>query len=260
MATPACSFAVAVLFVSAPLLSLSSQSPSDTSARISGSAASTYNGTPLAGVLIAVPASRKFVVTDSLGTFSVSGLAPGHHRVRVSYDGRETEEYEFTVRTGTTKRLAVLIDIEAYDLAPVVVETRNPARWPDLAGFYARRKFYSGFARFFTREDIDRMHPPAISGLLVNAGIFSWCTDVCQPTRWSRSRLCTVPVHVDGLPVWEYSFDHIAVAEVAGVEIYRDGTVDISYGAPRMGQYAYGGPGAQPTRDGCGSVEIWTRG
>ena len=40
---------------------------SDSSAAIRGTARSSFNGRPLAGVMISVPAARAFTVTDSTG-------------------------------------------------------------------------------------------------------------------------------------------------------------------------------------------------
>jgi hypothetical protein len=124
------------------------QAQRDTTARIVGTASSAFNGNPLSGVMIAVPAARRFVVTDSTGRFELAGLPAGRQKIRVAYQGRETEEYAFDVRRGKTKTLAVVLDVEAVDLEPIVVEARYPDDWRNLAGFYARKKMYSGFAHF----------------------------------------------------------------------------------------------------------------
>ncbi len=232
----------------------------DTTARIRGMAISSFNGRPLSGVMISLPAARKFAVTNSTGTFFLAGLPAGVQKIRVSYDGRDTEEYEFTLLGGSTKQIAVLLDAAAEDLAPLVVEAQHPDEWRDLGGFYARETAYRGFARFFTREEIERLHPPHISSLLALERIVTRCIEGCRPTRVSRSRLCFVPVSVDGMPLQEEEYDRIAVADVAGVEVYR--------GNPPYG-LTYGtvlGPAASVwqgesfnSRGSCGSVLIWTR-
>lgn len=221
----------------------------DTTARLAGTAKSAFNGRPLAGVMIAVPSARNFAVTDSTGTFLLAGLPPGRQLVRVAYSGRETEDVRFDLRRGKTKRLTVVLDVEAVDLDPVVVETRSPDGWRDLGGFYARRGLYGGFGRFFTREEIERTHVPSIDALLMRTGITTRCvTQGCVPTRLTRGRLCSVAVSVDGFPFWEHDYGQIRIDEVAGVEVYR-GMMSPADVFPPLGHDR-----------SCGSVHIWTRG
>src|SRR6266566_1087004 len=107
-------------------------------ATLRGTASSSFNGHPLAGVMIAVPAARKFVVTDSSGSFWLGGLPTGLQLIRVSFDGRETDYFRFELRGEHVKRIAVLLDLEAVDLDPIVVEVRQVNGQRDLAGFYER--------------------------------------------------------------------------------------------------------------------------
>lgn len=232
----------------------------DTTARIHGTAVSSLNGRPLSGVMISLPAARKFVVTNSTGTFSLAGLPAGAQKIRVSYEGRDTEEYEFTLLSGNTKKIAVLLDADAVDLDPIVVEAQHPDRWRDLGGFYARQKWYRGFARFFTREEIERSQPPRISTLLASERIVTRCIQGCRPTRVSRGRLCFVPVSVDGLPLHEEDYDRIAVADVAGVEVYRaNPPYGLSHGLALSPGGAVWQGESSDSRGSCGSVLIWTR-
>jgi hypothetical protein len=250
--------AVVLLSVLTGIAPLSLHPQSDSTARISGTAASSFNGRPLSGVMISVPAVRRFTVTDSTGAFELRGLPPGRQRVRIAYEGRQTEEYEFLLRAGKAKKLVVVLDVEAVDLAPVVVEAQHRDWWRDLAGFYERRRRYGGFAHFYTAEDLERWRPVTLSQLLARDGIVTHCTaSGCLPTRWTRGRLCPVAVSVDGSPFWELDYDGIAIADVQGVEVYRSASM-----AP-----AGWGLGISPTADiglasptgGCGSVQIWTR-
>jgi len=247
---------LAVLTAAAPALL---RSQSDTSARLAGTAASAFNGRALSGVMIAVPAVRQFAVTDSTGTFVLAGLPVGRQKVRIAYQGRETAEYEFDLRRGKTKRLAVVLDVAVEDLAPVVVEARYPDTWRDLAGFYERRKLYGGFARFYTREDIERWRPQKISQLLAQQGIFTRCvTQGCVPTRHAWGSLCVVPVTVDGMPFWADAYDDILIDEVAGVEVYRSDLTGLGWGGLRgsSGTFGHGSLFQLPS---CGAIRIWTR-
>src|ERR1051325_96621 len=155
----------ALLAASAPLNQV------DTTAGLRGRAASSFNGRPLAGVMISVPAAHKFIVTDSTGAFWIAGLPPGGQIVRIAYEGRETEEYEFFLRSAHTKTIAVLLDVDAVNLDPLVVEARQANTWRDLAGFYERKRWYGGFARVFTRGEIDRIQPKKTGTALALAGI-----------------------------------------------------------------------------------------
>ena len=243
---------VAALVVVAGSAPASLGSQVDTTATISGYARSAFNGRPLASVMISVIGTRKFTVTDSTGAFRLSGLPIGTQLVRISYLGRQSEEYEFELHSGKTKRVAVVLDVEAADLAPVVVEVKHPDAWRDLAGFYERRRWYAGWGRFYTRDDIDRLRMRTLSGVLSREGIYTRCIkDGCVPTRLTRGRTCAVSIAVDGVPFWEEQYDQIPIDEVRGVEIYRD---DMWSPAPRHVSLAI--ERGIPT---CASVEIWTR-
>src|SRR4029077_9423593 len=192
---------IALPLVTATIVALAQQVPGDTTGRINGWAISSFNGHPIAGVMISAPEAHKFVVTDSTGRFALAGLPTGRHAIRVSYEGRDTEDYPFELQDQETKQIAVVLDVDATDLDPIVVEARQPNLWRDLAGFYERRRTYSGFAHFFTREDISRARLAKLSGLLTLEGIVNRCSryQECFPTRFTRGRLCAVPISGDGV-------------------------------------------------------------
>jgi len=180
--------------------------------------------------------------------------------IRVSFDGRETDYFQFELRGQHVKQIAVLLDVEAIDLDPVVVEVRQVNGQRDLAGFYERRDWYRGFARFFTREEIDQVRPTRISSLLTLEGIATRCFELCMPTRFSRGALCAVPINVNGMPWGEDNYDRIDVSRVAAVEVYRG---EPPYGlspalAVSAGSSIWMG-GGFPTHGACGLVMIWTR-
>src|SRR2546423_15329118 len=82
------------------LISVSSQTQSDTTARINGHALSAYNGRPLAGVMISFTAAQRSTVTDANGGLSLSGLSAWPPKLPGSDAGRHTEEDEFALRAG----------------------------------------------------------------------------------------------------------------------------------------------------------------
>lgn len=234
--------------------------PVDTSAAIRGTASSTFNGKPLAGVMIALPAAHKFAVSDSTGAFRLDALPVGSQKLRVSYAGRETTDEVVVLHGHHETHLVVMIDAEAVDLAPVVVEAQHPNGWRDLAGFYARKDRYADQAYFFTREEIERWHPPTISALLARDGIVMRCTGACMPVKVFRGQTCVVPVSVDGNPFREENFDQIAIHDVAAVEIYHVAPPSgLGNGLATTAGHAEWRGGPVSPEGGCGAVLIWTR-
>jgi hypothetical protein len=240
-----------------PLLSARPQS--DTSARISGTAVSAYNGRPLAMITIAVPAVEKSVMTDSTGRFTLSGLPIGNQIVHVSFRGLEVQQQVFMLHHRKTTRLSIVVDSSAAEISTLVAEWRTPEVWRDLAGFYERRRQYDAFGHFFTRADIDRIHSKNLSTLLGREGIFTWCVYGCQPTRFSHGHICNVPISLDGLPIWDWDYDQLPMASVAAIEVYRDALGNSPFDTPNMGQFRLEGASILPPRGTCGSVAIWTR-
>jgi len=235
--------------------------PADSSAGIHGAAISSYNGRPLAGVLIFAPDSRKLVMTDTNGRFALGGLPVGRQAIQVSYDGRVTQAYVFELQPHNSKRIAVLLDIDAVDLDPLVVEAREPNIWRDLAGFYERRQEYRGFAHFFTREEISHVRVESIAGLLTSEGIVTRCSPGCWPTRLNRGRMCVVSVSVNGVSQHEPDYDGIDIEDVTGVEVYRGvppADLSRSMVPNTTGASMWMGTGMSAAGQ-CGLVEIWTR-
>ena len=262
------------------LLASTLQASDDSTSHIRGKAGSALNGRPLAGVTIAAVERKKqegtdstleevktSVVTDSTGLFSLNGLRAGEQAIRVTYAGRHIDD-SFTLSANGTLHIAILLDPAKEDLGATIVEVRQASVWRDLAGFYERRELYTGFARFITREEIDRIKPKRVSSLLTLEGISTRCgRQWCVPTRLNNGVICAIPVNVDGMPNKEIDFDQIAVADVAAVEMYR-GVPPVGLDVPLpgppgpsiwMGGGAAGANGMPPASGGCGLVVIWTR-
>src|SRR5262249_21272876 len=208
---------IALSLVRAAIIASSVQLPAavDSSAGVHGAAISSYNGAPIAGVLIFSPQTHKLAISDANGRFTLAGLRSGRQPIQVSYDGRVTEEFVFELQPQHSKRIAVLLDADAMDLDPLVVEAREANIWRDLAGFYERRQEYRGFAHFFTREEISHMHTRTIAGLLTAEGIVTRCSPSCWPTRLKGGRLCLVNVSVNGVSQREPDYYSIDIADVA---------------------------------------------
>jgi hypothetical protein len=178
-------------------------------------------------------------------------------RIRVSYEGRNTEEYDFDLRRGKVKKVVVLLDVDAVDLAPVVVETQARDFSRNLAGFYDRRKWYAGFARFYTREDISHTYVSRVSSLLEREGISVRCTTRgCVPMLWNRGTLCPVAVAIDGMPFAELDYDDVQIDQVQAVEVYRSTFLTWRV-VPQIANFAPAG--LVGSMSACASVLIWTR-
>ena len=265
--------------VALALLASMLQAPDDSTPQIRGKAGSALNGRPLAGVTIATVELKKqegtdstvteiqqAVVTDSTGLFWLKGLRPGKQAIRVTYAGQHVDD-KFTLAENGTLLLVILLDPDRDGLGATIVEARQASVWRDLAGFYARRDQYTGFARYITREDIDRIKPKRLGALLTLEGISTRCNrQTCVPTRLNNGVICSVPVNVDGMPNQEITYDQIPVVDVAAVEIYR-GVPPVGLDVPLPGPPGpslwvgggAGGANGAPSSGGCGLVVIWTR-
>ncbi len=230
--------------------SASGQQPD--SARLVGTARSSLNGRPLAGVMVAVPATRIFDVTDSTGSFALQGLPSGRQRVRIRYGDSLAYEQDVTLRRGRTVTLAVLLDVSAIELAPVVVEARSVRALRSLVGFYERKRL--GFGRYYTAEQLEQRRGLDLRTLLLEAGIQVHCAfGECVPSLLTPSLsggvpsgACVPALYVGG---WRDVTDDVSrfrVEDLAAVEIYKR-SVEVPFEF------------SQSFAGGCGAIAIWSR-
>ena len=247
---------LALLLFATPVLA---QTPRDTTAHITGTVTSIFDGKPLSDVLVAVPRARAFTVTDSAGRFDLAGLPAGAQTIRVAHPDGRMQEYRAVLKQGKTKRLSIILDVEAVDLAPIVVQ----ASWADtrrgMAGFYARQRY--GFGRFYTASDIARRNPESLRGLIAGAGVSYGCVGGgCGPMTFSRGRRCVMSLYLTGVATWPEDGEFIDPRDVAGVEVYRSAlSVPSDFTAIR-GRLAESGVfGAAFAAPRCGSVVVWMK-
>lgn len=228
----------------------------DTLAALAGTVHSTYNGAPIAQVMVAVPGVRRFILTDSAGAFALPGLPPGTHRIRIVYDGRQNLEHTVTLRPGKTYRVEVLLEADAVDLDPIVVAA-DYADWQwGMAGFYARKKM--GWGRFYTREDIERVHPGNLYELLAGQGLAWGCRGAdCLAVTGPGG--CFLSVYLNGASTFG-ELEVIDPKELDGVELYTVRTFHAPPGyAPAVTAITLTA-GSIQTEPGCGAIYLWTRG
>jgi hypothetical protein len=245
-----------LLLFATPVLA---QTPRDTTAHITGTVTSIFDGKPLTDVLVAVPAAKAFTVTDSTGRFDLAGLPAGTQTIRVAHRDGRMQEYRAVLKSGKTKRLSIILDVEAVDLAPIVVQ----ASWADtrwgMAGFYARRRY--GFGRFYTAADIAQRNAESLRGLIASAGVSYGCVGAaCGSVTFARGRRCLLSVYLNGVPAWPGDEDYIDPRDVAGVEVYRNAlSVPFDFSAVRGRLAGSGVFGAAFAAPACGSLVIWMK-
>ncbi len=238
-----------VLLLVAPWASRAQQdsvprsAPTD-SARLVGGVRSARNGLPLQGVTISVRGTHHFDVSDSTGAFAVSDLPSGNQIVHILYGDTLSYEKAFHFTRRQTLELAVVLDAQAVDLTPVVVEARGLLADLSLAGFYERRRTAVG--RFYTYDQLEQAVPRSLRVLLFQAGVTMQCArSRCIPLGTNGSRACVLSLYVDAVPIQADEIEAFHPDELAAVEVYRR-AVDI----PLQFRRRY---------DDCGAILMWRR-
>src|SRR5439155_1300721 len=112
------------------------------------------------------------------------------------YQNGLSYEQEIKLTAGKTLKLSVLLDVNAVELAPIVVEAKSIRAERSLAGFYDRRKW--GFGRFYTRQDLERRRGLPLESLLRESGVSVGCrTGYCLPLGWTGGRACVMSLYLD---------------------------------------------------------------
>ena len=135
-------------------------------ATVSGGIIDATTGGDLAGVEVALGVHRS-AVTDSKGDFTLAAVAPGTYAVRLSRDGYRSKLLHVTVDRGDHELYvaAVLVPLAAEgDSTALHTDTASVVAYPPYVGFYRRRHEGNGY--FFTRRDIERLHPDVTADLL----------------------------------------------------------------------------------------------
>jgi len=237
------------LWIALMLATPSSTLAQQDSARIEGTARSALNGRPLAGVMVTVRDTRIFSVTDSTGTFALGGLPSGRRGVRIRYGDSLSYTQDVTLQRGKTLILAVLLDVSAVELAPVVVEAQSVAALRSLVAFYDRKRL--GFGRYYTPEELARRRGLRLTTLLLEAGVqvrcrLALCVPVVVGPRLTGDPTCIPTLYLDGLPTFANDVNEFWADELAALEIYkRAGDVPPEFNRDYLG--------------GCGAIVMWSR-
>ena len=206
------------------------------------------SGAAVRGVRVATASGTAMAISDSLGHFTLRGLAPERTRFVVRRIGYEPGEFTLDLRSGQAD-YDFTLDAVAVELPGM--ETRASAQW--LSKFYDHRASQGG-GHFFTREDIEKANPRQLSDMMRSVpGLQLKPSSVGPPSvRVARSERgafgdCPVQYWVDGMRATDLELDDISPREVEALEVYA-------------------GPATLPpeyrTRTGtssCGTIVIWTR-
>lgn len=209
---------------------------------------------PLAGAEVQVMGQGVRVRTDTAGRFHVP-LRPGSHMVRVRLPGYRLQAFSVNVPADSGRDVSVWLLPLADDLPRELAELmagfspRWEARVQAMSSRVAWRSSAKG-ARFFTREDIDRLGVTWLHEILTIAGL--------------RTNEGTMQALVDGGPKRVY-VDMVAASELEAVEVYPPGSQYIRCGTATR-QVSMGGSRGRLASEhdmqlgDCGvAVIIWMR-
>jgi hypothetical protein len=202
------------------------------------------DGRPLAGGQVIVQGLGISGPTRADGTVRLERLSAGTRTVEVRYLGYAAQQAQVTLKPGQTSQLHFTLEVQPIQLAAVKV--RVPPSRLLRTGFYQRRS--AGFGTFFTREEIARMHPRALSDVMhrvAGAAVFSGRAGMSSANFRGGTGRCPVQFFVDGTMTSNFLIDEVRPDDVEGIEIYR--------GAATLPPEYNKGTAI------CGLIVIWTR-
>jgi hypothetical protein len=203
-----------------------------------------HDGRPLAGGQVIVQGVGITGPTRADGTVRLERLSAGTRTVEVRFLGYASQQAQVTLEPGRSSQLHFALEIQPIQLAAVKV--RVPPSRLLRTGFYQRRN--AGFGTFFTREEISRMQPRALSDVMhrvAGATVFSSRAGMSSANFRGGSGRCPVQFFVDGAMTSNFLIDEVRAEDVEGIEIYR--------GAATLPPEYNKGTAI------CGLIVIWTR-
>lgn len=221
----------------------------DTTAALVGRVVLAETGAPARAVRVDLVGRDRTVLTDSLGRFRLSGLAPGADTLRVSTLGGRSATRPVALEPGAETRVEIALEPRVVDLGGLEVTVEGPRR-TELGRLADRIE--DGAGQYITRDELESHAGPlsfAFRGVLgaridhVRGGDFRVRLRNYAP---GGRGYCPPEIFVDGSRTPGVPVDAFRPEEVAAIEVYA---------ADRV-------PGEFRTftsRD-CGAVAIWTRG
>jgi hypothetical protein len=225
----------------------------------------TVSGTVTAANKMAVSQARVRVVGTALatatrvdGAFEVAQVPAGPQTIEITMIGYTRKVIAIVIKAGETLKLSFVLEPLALETVTV---TADADFFLGMGRFEERRARGSG--RYFTREEINRMHPRQVTDVLRRVpgmqiqfgdGSLSGGTQRAQAGRsvnGSGAHPCVMIYYLNGSP-FPLSGDasinqYVATDDLAAVEVYT-GSSQIP---PEFNSSQYGSR--------CGVVAIWTR-
>jgi hypothetical protein len=202
------------------------------------------DGRPLAGGQVIVQGIGISGPTRADGTVHLERLSAGTRTVEVHFLGYASQRAQVTLEPGRSSQLHFALEVDPIRLAEVKV--RVPPSRLLRTGFFQRRS--AGFGTFFTREEIVRMHPLALSDVMhrvAGATVFRSRSGLSSANLRGGTGRCPVQFFVDGTMTSYFLIDEVRPEDVEGIEIYR--------GAATLPPEYNKGTAI------CGLIVIWTR-
>jgi hypothetical protein len=219
---------------------------------------------PISGAEVRAPDLGLMAVTDSLGGFSLSGLATGRTALVIRAFGYLPES--LLVELGASEALArdFTLRLAAASLAEVrvtaVPKHVGPAK---LAGFEHRRSLQRG-GRFLDREALRKWENrpsgdlfstlPGVDVRRASSRAFAVGSRAAPSfLRDARQRPCYMDVYLDGVLVFTNTMPGVELFDLNTVPLTSVAAIEVYAGAAQMP------PEFNRTSSGCGAVLIWTR-
>ena len=216
------------------------------------------NKMPLSQARVRVVGSDLATLTHVDGAFEVAQIPAGRQSVEVAMIGYAPRVLALLITEG--QRLTVSIVLEPLPLEPVTV-TADANFFLGMGGFLERKARGSG--RFFTREDILRIHPRQVTDVLRRVpgmqidfasgglGGGNQSARSARNNASAGSESCTMTYYVNGSP-FPLSGDmssinhYIATDDIAAIEVYSGSSeIPAEFNSSQLGAR-------------CGVVAIWT--
>ena len=134
--------------------------------RIMGRVVDARSQTPVPHVAVTVDGTGQTRITDEDGRFLVPELAPGIYGLQTTHIAYTGQTDSVVVGGNEVVELEIRLEADVLRLPPVVVLSRSRPLISagHMSTFESRRKTGSGY--YITREDIERVAPFSITGLL----------------------------------------------------------------------------------------------
>ena len=229
---------------------------------VSGILLDAESGEPIAGAELVALESNIVRAIGQDGSFSLSGLSPGKHRLRARALGYAP--VDTTIELGGEDLVGLRVSLKR--LAVSLPELRTEAASSSLrhTGFDDRHLTTSG--RFISRESLVREEHSSLANILdriprvsmIRAGsevaaassLRVSLSETTYPKPWPSA--CYMTVYLEGIRVWSpdgtaprpYNLNQHPVASIEGIEVYT--------GADTPAQF--GGTGSH-----CGTIVLWLR-